>query len=572
MHDSLRSASDLAPVIFSLGDPDLVVELLASNPAGVVLVEASAELPVVYCNASFERWAPHGSPRIVGRSLPDLFAWTDRAGVRAAYREVIRTGLPLHWRSAPYHRRGGAADQPVHWSVSHFPLRTAGRITHVLSFVVDVSDEAGGRARVQEAQGRVLGAIAGMGRHLTAGSGLRSFVEVLCATIADLVCAARVAFWRYDVTAQTISPHPGAYGLGDEEMALARDVPCRPGGRSRSERVVFRDLEVREELSPGDAERGPDRHVLDVMGVHDLISVPWKAGDRRLGALSAYDSTRPSGFAQEDVWVLQAGAAVAGLVWDHGQADDDLAEQRRHEAARLQHRIDESVQMERLKADFLKLASHELRGPLGIVRGYISMMEDGSLGAVGENVAPVLPLLRTKLDEMNQLIGEMLETARLDDSALQLRLEALDLTEIVREAVRGLEPLAAERHRLVTSMPAQPVVVRADASRLRMVVTNLVHNAIKYSPAGGEVRIRCEVRAGVARLGVTDEGVGISPADRSRLFTRFGRILTGSTADIPGTGLGLYLARDLARRQGGEIEVESEVGRGSTFTLSLPTL
>jgi signal transduction histidine kinase len=104
-----------------------------------------------------------------------------------------------------------------------------------------------------------------------------------------------------------------------------------------------------------------------------------------------------------------------------------------------------------------------------------------------------------------------------------------------------------------------------------MVVANLVHNALKYSPAGGEVRVSASRAAdGRAEVAVADEGVGIAAEDLDRLFTRFGRIVTPETAGIPGTGLGLYLARDLARRHGGDVGVTSEPGRGSTFTLALP--
>jgi len=298
--------------------------------------------------------------------------------------------------------------------------------------------------------------------------------------------------------------------------------------------------------------------------------MPWRAGDLRLGVVGVYDSARPSGFSEEDVWVLQAAVTAAALVWEHRQADDAMAVLREREAASLRQQIEQSTQLEQLKTDFLKLASHELRGPLGVVRGYISMMEDGTLAPVGEQIGPVLPLLRAKLDEMNRLINEMLETARLDDSALQLKLARLDLREVVHEAVRSMEPLAGGRHRLVTEIPGAPVEITGDRSRLSMIVTNLVHNALKYSPAGGEVRVSCRAERGLAAVAVEDEGVGIAAADMDRLFTRFGRIATPETAGIAGTGLGLYLARDLARRHGGEVSVDSVPGQGSTFTLSLP--
>jgi len=548
-NDQLRIPTDLSPVLSALHDPGLLVELLSSNPAGVALVEATPELTVAYCNDAFQRWVPLGRRPATGRSLPDLFAWADRAGIRAAYREVIRTGVPLHWRSAPYHARPGAAgDGVAYWNASHFPLRAPdGDVTHVLSFTMDVTDQAGARVRMGEAQQRVQTALGGVARHLAEHGDAEAFFRQLSETVADLVGASRAAFWLRDPERGTLAAQPGAFGCAPADLELLRGVV---------ERVVADDVVVREEVD------GP-------AGGIDAIAIPWRAGDRSLGAIAVLGSTHRSGFGDEDVWVLQAAATVAALVWDHRRADEDLAELREREAAGLRQQIEQSIELEQLKTDFLKLASHELRGPLGVVRGYISMMEDGTLPA-GEPVAPVLPLLRAKLDEMNRLINEMLETARLEDSALQLRLTDMDLRDVVHEAVRSLEPLAGERHRVVTAVSGAPVTVLGDRARLSMVITNLVHNALKYSPDGGEVRVTCAVREGRAEVGVSDEGVGIAPEDVGRLFTRFGRIVSPETAGIPGTGLGLYLARDLSRRHGGDVTVASTPGRGSTFTLSLP--
>jgi two-component system phosphate regulon sensor histidine kinase PhoR len=374
----------------------------------------------------------------------------------------------------------------------------------------------------------------------------------------------------HDPAGQTVSAQPGGFGFTAADLELLRDVPCRPGGQGLIDQVVFGDRVVRDEAEPDEPGSDPYAARLARLGIADAVTIPWRAGEHRLGAVAVGESSRALGFSDEDLWVLQASAAAAALAWEHRQADAALAELRERDAASLRQQIEQSMQLEQLKADFLKLASHELRAPLGVVRGYMSMMEDGTLGQVGEHVAPLLPLLRAKLDEMSRLINEMLETARLEDCAMQLRLGRLDLREVVRDAVHSLEPLADERHRLVTSVPGGPVPLVGDRPRLTMIVTNLVHNALKYSPAGGEVRITCATEDGGARVTVSDQGLGIAPEDRARLFTRFGRIVTSETAMITGTGLGLYLARDLARRHGGDVEVASQPGAGSTFTLTLP--
>jgi two-component system phosphate regulon sensor histidine kinase PhoR len=168
------------------------------------------------------------------------------------------------------------------------------------------------------------------------------------------------------------------------------------------------------------------------------------------------------------------------------------------------------------------------------------------------------------------LIEQMIEAARLEDGALMLRPAEADLRDVVSDAVDNARTLADPKHKIRLDMPDKRVPVRMDAERIKTIVSNLISNAVKYSPAGGRVDVDLTARAGIARVSVKDTGVGIAKEDLPVLFTRFGRISTPQTNHLPGTGLGLYLGRQLARLHGGEITVESEPDRGSTFTLHLP--
>jgi signal transduction histidine kinase len=136
--------------------------------------------------------------------------------------------------------------------------------------------------------------------------------------------------------------------------------------------------------------------------------------------------------------------------------------------------------------------------------------------------------------------------------------------------VESVRPGVTDRHQLEVELPGTPVVVRGDTERLRRIAVNLLDNAVKYSPDGGPVRCLVGVAEGKATLRVRDRGIGIPDEAMGRMFRRFGRIVTPRTRGIPGTGLGLYLCRELARAHGGDITVESHEGKGSTFTLSLP--
>jgi signal transduction histidine kinase len=227
--------------------------------------------------------------------------------------------------------------------------------------------------------------------------------------------------------------------------------------------------------------------------------------------------------------------------------------------------------LERVKSQFLNVASHELRGPLGVVNGYMSMVGDGSFGTIDSvDMRRVAPVVAQKVAEMNTLVNEMLDTARLEESRLSLSLSTFDLGALVERAVEAVTPLASEKHEVLYTTPRPAITVTGDEVRTAIVVTNLLHNAVKYSPSGGVVQIFVALDGDNALVSVWDHGLGISADDMPRLFSRFGRVVTRENSNIPGTGLGLYLARELARLHGGDIMVRSSPGKGSVFTLVLP--
>jgi signal transduction histidine kinase len=229
--------------------------------------------------------------------------------------------------------------------------------------------------------------------------------------------------------------------------------------------------------------------------------------------------------------------------------------------------------LERVKSQFLNVASHELRGPLGVVSGYVSMVQDGSFGAMNTvDMRRVAPVIVQKVTEMNTLVNEMLDTARLEESRLTLSLSTVDLGEVVQRAVDAVTPLATEKHEVLYARPRAAVTVVADPVRIAIMITNLLQNAVKYSPDGGVVQcfVTVEEETRSVLVSVWDHGLGIAEADMPRLFSRFGRLVTRENSNIPGTGLGLYLARELARLHGGDITVRSTAGAGSVFTLVMP--
>lgn len=272
-----------------------------------------------------------------------------------------------------------------------------------------------------------------------------------------------------------------------------------------------------------------------------------------------------------DAYPVFTGAPISHLLVLAEQTQEKLHARQRHEleAERLRRKADQLSELEKAKSEFLRLASHELRGPAAMLIGYLSMIEDGSMGPIPGRLGTVLPLLKAKAAQINMLANEMVEAARLEDRRLQLKRRRVDLRELVRRTVETMRVAAPPRHRLTfEDHVGHEVWVLGDVMRLEIIVANLLDNAVKYSPRGGEVAIALSRAGGLALLAVRDAGIGIAAEDMPRLFVRFSRL--APLSDVPGTGLGLYLARELARLHGGDIMAVSKPGEGSEFTLSLP--
>ena len=167
------------------------------------------------------------------------------------------------------------------------------------------------------------------------------------------------------------------------------------------------------------------------------------------------------------------------------------------------------------------------------------------------------------------MLEQMIEASRLEEGRLALKKERSDIAGLTEGAVENLGPLVSD-HAVDIARPSEPLWADVDQDRLQIVVRNLVSNAVKYSPAGAPIAITIARRDGHALVAVADRGIGIDKDDQRNLFTRFGRIETSATAHTSGAGLGLWLSREIARMHDGDLTVESEPGKGSTFTLEIP--
>src|SRR5438105_3586855 len=296
------------------------------------------------------------------------------------------------------------------------------------------------------------------------------------------------------------------------------------------------------------------------------------------GGLFAPDFERPGPAMATILWNLDAypvigeGGRVTHIVAVAQRTLERLAarERQARETVRLRERAEHLQELERAKSEFLNLASHELRGPAATLRGYLSMLEDGTLGPLPEGLRQVLPVLQAKASQINVLASEMIEAARLEERGMELHREPVDMRELLTRLAASVQATAPHHRLVIHDRSPGPVVVSGDRLRLEIAVNNLLDNAVKYSPGGGDIYCDLSSVKDMMLLAVRDTGIGIAAEDMPRLFVRFSRLAAETMPDVPGTGLGLYLARELARLHGADTVAVSGPGEGSEFTLTPP--
>ena len=227
-------------------------------------------------------------------------------------------------------------------------------------------------------------------------------------------------------------------------------------------------------------------------------------------------------------------------------------------------------ELERLRSDLLATVGHELRTPLTAIRTSAGLLLDPGLEPSDSQRRQLLGTIGRSADRMQQLLTELLDLARLRAGAIEMALDRFDARELARDVAVAVEPMAAARQQLVrVDLPSERLPVVGDRRRLEQALLNLVTNAQKFSPSGRDVGIAVDGDGPRVRWTVVDEGPGIGPEEQDRLFERF---FVGSPgrAGRGGTGIGLPTALAIAQAHGGTIEVESELGRGSTFRLVVP--
>ncbi|MGE5800680.1 MAG: ATP-binding protein [Gemmatimonadota bacterium] len=342
-------------------------------------------------------------------------------------------------------------------------------------------------------------------------------------------------------------------------------------------RATMRDL-------MGDATRSIHYHGEAIQAVrHQLrmsmampqgfVLVPLRSGSKLIGVLGVVPGPQ---FGEDERAALDQAAPNLAIACERAAAHQNtrrLAVEVRQTAKRLEQLNADLDAAMKTKDQFLSNISHELRTPLNSIIGFTDLLLIEDLGPLSAQQRDFLETVARNGKQLLELINELLDLQRIAAGRMELKPETVELAVLLAEAAGSVHAQVQKHgHALVVSPPPQDLRVHADPGRVRQILLNLLSNAIKFTPDGGRITLAAgAVNGGAeARIAVSDTGIGIAAEDQSKLFQEFAQLDASASRKYEGTGLGLALSRRLVEMQGGEIGVESEVGKGSTFWFTLP--
>ena len=349
---------------------------------------------------------------------------------------------------------------------------------------------------------------------------------------------------------QMVAQAPG-FGLTPPQVAQAR---YSVDGEARSRWNFRKNGPLVSNKAQADTRLLADQ--VSQLALQSCVIAPINRGPEILGLLMVADRTaHTSAFTDEDLNLLLALA---------GQATVAVENQRLHEEIKRANGI--LQEYDRLKSEFVGIVAHDFRRPLMAIRGFAELvLEEPELSP--ESRAEFMRTVISETEHLALLANDTLLITQIETGQFSFKFTEVDLGPFILDAV----PLGLSEHSVLMDVPPGFPKIWADPERLHQVLTNLVTNAVKYSPAGGSITVRCRERGSQhIVIEVTDHGLGIPPEQIGRLFQKFQRVRSEEHFKISGTGLGLYICRLIVEGHGGQLWVESEFGKGSTFGLALP--
>ena len=424
---------------------------------------------------------------------------------------------------------------------------------------------------------RELEGLEEVSRAFEAMTDIRETYGRLTRRLAELIGCEKCVISLYEPeTREFVCQWPG-HNVADELLKKVR-YPAdalRPAWnfRYRGPMVNKRPAEFNEE----------QRAFLRPFGVYNLSEFPLLHEGRFVGKISI--ANKPGGLSENDVRLVTVFAAQVAVVVQNAHLYRRLQESAAHLEAKVRERTAELEatyrelesshmrlrELDQLKSDFLGNVSHELRSPLAAIKGYVDNLLDGVAGPLADKPQHYLGRVRDNADRLSRMVSDLLDLTRIESGRIELLPQVLPVADVVGDAVDGLRHVAAERRVLLATDVSGCPSLWADPDKVHQVLTNLLANAIKWSPPSGHVTVTARGEdAERVRLEVRDTGPGIPVAERERVFDKFHQVGRVEGERLPGTGLGLTIARHLVELHGGRIWADEAPSGGAMFVLLLP--
>ena len=370
--------------------------------------------------------------------------------------------------------------------------------------------------------------------------------------ISDLLGCEKTAILLYEEDANHLAIHTPAAGVSDgvlEGLEISLAEPSLAG-------TVFRtDTPLLSNSASTDAWVGDSFR--EAFGIETLLVAPLTSGPRPIGVLAAVNARKGS-FNDSDLrFTSLLGARIGGVI--------DASRARERERALLQS----LREADRTKTEFVSMLAHELKGPMTTIKGFGEVLRDQWDSMPAEQRSRFFDIVSKEIDRLSRLVNDLLDVSRMEAGTLRYEMEPMDLSDLV-ESILAVHPSLGAEHTIANKVPGDLPHVMGDRDRVRQVLLNLLTNATRYAPEGTTVTIGAKGLDGEVRVWVSDEGIGIAPEDRDRVFFKF--VMLPKPGWVKkGTGLGLFITKSIVEAHGGRIWIDSAPGQGSTFSFTLPT-